>query len=126
MDRGHASEAVGALRARLGKYKYALAAALLGTVLMLLPAGKKTDAAPSAPERPTEVREEMEATLSAFEGVGRLRVMLTADPQTERWTGAVVVCEGGGSAAVRLELTRAVSALTGLSTEKIAIVKGTP
>lgn len=41
-----------------------------------------------------------------------------------RFQGAVVVCEGGGDASVRLKLMEAVSALTGLGTDKIAICKG--
>jgi len=40
--------------------------------------------------------------------------------------GALVVCEGADSAAVRLELTQAIGALTGLSSEKISIIKGKP
>lgn len=40
--------------------------------------------------------------------------------------GALVVCEGGDSAAVRLRVTQAVSALTGLSSERITVVKGKP
>lgn len=40
-----------------------------------------------------------------------------------RYRGALVVVSGGG-AALRLELTNAVSALTGLSTDKISVVKG--
>lgn len=43
-----------------------------------------------------------------------------------RCTGALVVCEGGGDAAVRLELTRAVAALTGLSSDRISVVRGSP
>lgn len=39
------------------------------------------------------------------------------------YQGAVVVCEGAGSSAVRLALTEAVSALTGLPADKISIVK---
>ncbi len=39
------------------------------------------------------------------------------------WQGVVVVCDGADSAQLRLELTRAVSALTGLSSDKIAVVK---
>lgn len=35
--------------------------------------------------------------------------------------GALVVCPGGGDSKVRLQLTQAISALTGLSTEKISI-----
>lgn len=41
-----------------------------------------------------------------------------------RFQGAVVVCQGGGDASVRLKLMEAVSALTGLGTDKIAICKG--
>ena len=40
--------------------------------------------------------------------------------------GALVVCEGGARAAVRLRATQAVAALTGLSSERITVVKGTP
>lgn len=126
MDQRKLDGALEALRAAAGKYKYAIAVVLLGVFLMLLPGGGREKERTLEPQGQTGVQEEMEATLSAFEGVGRLRVMLTADPQTQRWAGAVVVCEGGGSAAVRLQLTQAVSALTGLSTDKIAIVKGKP
>ncbi|MBQ0038174.1 MAG: stage III sporulation protein AG [Clostridiales bacterium] len=37
--------------------------------------------------------------------------------------GAVVVCEGADDSAVRLAITEAVAALTGLRTDKISIVK---
>ena len=40
--------------------------------------------------------------------------------------GALVVCEGGDRAEVRLRVTQAVTALTGLSSERITVVKGTP
>ena len=40
--------------------------------------------------------------------------------------GALVVCEGGDRAEVRLRVTQAVAALTGLSSERITVVKGTP
>lgn len=35
--------------------------------------------------------------------------------------GALVVCPGGGDSKVRLQLTRAICALTGLSTENVSI-----
>ena len=107
------------------KYRYVAAVTLLGVLLMLLPSGGRQSAETvRTPER--TVQSEMEETLAAFDGTGRLRLMLTVEPGTERWAGAVVVCEGGGSAAVRLELTQAVSALTGLPSDKIAVVKGRP
>ena len=130
MDRGRiGGTAAERLRAAAGKYKYAIAVILLGTLLMLLPTGSRREAGTagvSAAETRTSVQSEMEAALAAFEGAGRLRLVLSVEPETQRCTGALVVCEGGGSAAVRLELTRALSALTGLSSEKIAIVKGKP
>ena len=114
------------LRAMAGKYRYAAAAALLGVLLMLLPAGSRRGTRPAeAQENPT-VQSEIEAALAAFDGAGRLRLVLTVEPGTQRWAGAVIVCEGGGSAAVRLQLTQAVAALTGLSADRIAVVKGRP
>ncbi len=127
MDRQRLDGALAALRTKAGQYKYAAAAGLLGIFLLLLPGGRLERASAPAPERESvTVQEELEATLAAFEGVGRLRVMLAADPQTQRWAGAVVVCEGGDSAAARLRLTQAIRALTGLPADRIAIVKGTP
>ena len=129
MDRGRVGGAAEKLRAAAGKYKYAIAVILFGMLLMLLPTGggRGTEAAgPSAAETRPSVQSEMEAALAAFDGAGRLRLVLSMEPGTQRCMGALVVCEGGGSAAVRLELTRALSALTGLSSEKIAIVKGKP
>lgn len=41
-----------------------------------------------------------------------------------RFQGALVVCSGGENAGVRLKLMEAVSALTGLGTDKISICKG--
>ena len=38
--------------------------------------------------------------------------------------GAIVVCEGGGTASVKLAIIQAVSALTGLSSDKISVIKG--
>lgn len=39
------------------------------------------------------------------------------------YQGVVVVCDGADSARLRLEITQAVGALTGLSSDKIAVVK---
>ena len=117
------------LRGAAGKYKYAIAVILFGVLLMLLPTGSRRESGSvgaSAAETRTSVQSEVEAALAAMDGAGRLRLVLRMESGTQRCAGALVVCEGGGSAAVRLELTRALSALTGLSSEKIAIVKGKP
>ena len=52
-------------------------------------------------------------------GDGALTVKLTYP----RYRGALVVMEGDGS-ALRLAVTQAVSALTGLGTDKITVVRG--
>ena len=40
-----------------------------------------------------------------------------------KYRGALVVCDGGGSDAVRLEVVAAVSALTGLGSDRITVVQ---
>lgn len=40
-----------------------------------------------------------------------------------KYQGALVVCDGGGDARVKLELLEAVKALTGLGAEKISVCK---
>lgn len=128
MERGKLSGGVPEkLRKAAEKYKYAIAVALLGVFLMLLPTGgvRGARSAPE-PEARASVQAEWERALAAFEGVGRLHLVLRTEPETQSVTGALVVCEGADSAKVRLELTRALGALTGLSSEKIAIVKGKP
>jgi len=49
-------------------------------------------------------------------------VVVTQEKQPQ-YRGALVVCEGGGNDAVRLEIVAAVSALTGLGSDRIAVVK---
>ena len=39
------------------------------------------------------------------------------------WRGALVVCQGGDRAEVRLAVTEAVSALTGLSSDRVTVAK---
>ncbi len=39
------------------------------------------------------------------------------------YQGALIVCKGAGSPNVRLEITQAVAALTGLTTDKITVTK---
>lgn len=157
------------------KYRLAALVILFGVVLMLLPDGMPKEASPPESAAAGEtfdraaVQEEMEAILSAIDGAGRLRLMLTVDAGTKhelaqsssssrsgadewqqknepltvgagsgvqevvvtnslypRYVGALVVCEGGGSAGVRLAVTNAVSALTGLTSDRITVLQGKP
>ena len=164
--------------AALGRYKYVLAVAALGALLLAWP--QRTGESPAqetAGESGALLREDLSATeaaleeiLSAIDGVGEVRVMLTLQSGGEKvlasdsslrysgsvqapddyqratetvvvsgggengvvvteercpqYRGALVVCEGGGSDAVRLRVTEAVAALTGLGTDRIAVVQG--
>ena len=157
----------------LATYKYVILAVLLGVLLLLLPDGKAASDEENAERLAdfdrTAVQREMEDILSAIDGAGRLRLMLTVggggelelaqdraltqkdgageySDKTETvvlgsgsgaevvvtqsrypdFVGALVVCEGGGSAAVRLEITQALCVLTGLPSDKISVIKGRP
>ena len=116
----------------LARNKYVLAVVVLGLALLLLPrasdrsgetgaascaapAGLGDDLASSGIPLDTESRR-LEEFLGAIRGVGDARVLLSRE-------GAVVVCAGGGDAGVRLEVTRAVSAYTGLGSDRITVIK---
>ena len=63
-----------------------------------------------------------ETVILSSSGGGEEVVVLRSDYPVFR--GAVVVCEGGDRASVRLAITEAVTALTGLSSDKISVIKG--
>lgn len=56
-------------------------------------------------------------------GGGEDDVVVTEE-RCPQYRGALVVCEGGGSDAVRLRVTEAVAALTGLGADRIAVAQG--
>lgn len=61
-------------------------------------------------------------TLNGGSGAGEKTVVLQR--MNPIYQGAVVVCEGGENAKVKLKLMEAVMALTGLGADKITICKG--
>ena len=73
----------------------------------------------SVSERGSSVEEE---TVLVNSGGGQETVLLTQKYPT--FQGALVVCEGGDNAEIRLLLTQAVSALTGLGADRITVCKG--
>ena len=139
------------------KYRYVLAVAAAGLILMLLPAGKTTDAVQPVPTQTSEesLERRLEQILSRMEGAGKVAVLLTEAQggevlyQTQgedgdtvlitgsdrsesglvrttippRYLGAVVVCQGADSPAVRLEMVNAVAKATGLGTDRITVLK---
>ena len=58
----------------------------------------------------------VEKALSAVEGVGEVGALYSDN-------GVVVVCEGAGSAAVRLRVTEAAAAYTGFGSDRITVLK---
>lgn len=113
----------------LTRNKYVLLVLALGLLLLLLPRSSGTEAAPAAQSAapagvgdPLEVSgipldtesERLEALLKTIRGVGTAKVLLSKE-------GAAVVCAGAESAAVRLAVTEAVAAYTGLGSDRIAV-----
>ena len=72
------------LRRLFDKYKYVLLLCAVGLILILLPFGGKTESAAEAEESASEedpvllLQSQLEALFSEVSGVGRVRVMLTA------------------------------------------------
>lgn len=60
--------------------------------------------------------------LTVNRGSGRQEVVVTQQLYPT-YQGAVVVCEGAGSSSVRLAVVNTVSVLTGLSSDRISVVK---
>lgn len=95
------------------------------TVTLTLKSGMEqvlaSDRSTSVSERGSSVEEET-VLISGGSGQGQNVVLLT-----QRWPtfqGALVVCEGGDDAAIRLLMTQAVSSLTGLGADRITVCRG--
>ena len=155
------------LSAILEKYKYALAVALIGILMMILPMQKEgNEPEPTHPQQVQQGLEQtLEQTLSQIQGAGNVKVLLTRrtgeeilyqtdvdennDPESSsrnaktvivtdekrsqtglvrrtdppEYLGALVVCQGGDNPQIRLAIVEAVSCVTGLSANKIAVLK---
>lgn len=99
-----------ALAKKIGEFKYPILILLFGIILLLLPTG---EGKPEDTENPNMALEEV---LSASEGVGRIRILISD-------TGTVVVCDGAGNAAVRLDIIHAIGSYTGFGSDKITVLK---
>lgn len=108
----------------LAANKYVIVVILLALALLLLPEGRKGeetaqnsgDALEATGVPLSTESEKLETLLSQIEDVGRARVLLSKN-------GAVVVCDGAELATVRLDVTNAVMAYTGLGSDKISVMK---
>ena len=130
-----------------GKYKFVLLMVAVGVLLMMLPSvgGEKgqeavspTTAAGAQGYSLERTQEEMERIVSSIAGApedytSRTQTVLTGSGSGEtalptqelypEYIGAVVVCDGGDRAGTVLKVKEAVSVLTGLSTDRISVVK---
>ena len=93
---------------KLAPIKYPLLILALGLLLLLQPSGKKQ-------ETPLEGNTELAQLLASAEGVGQARVLISEH-------GVVIVCEGAQSAAVKMDIIRAVGSYTGFGADKITIL----
>lgn len=73
-----------------------------------------------------ESAEQTRKTETVVLGSGSGAGVVVTQSRYPEFIGALVVCEGGGSSAVRLAVTQAVSALTGLPSDRITVVRGKP
>ena len=93
------------------------------TVALTVKSGKEqvpvTDRSTSVTERGNSLEEK---TVVINTGSGQEAVVRVQ--RYPQFQGAVVVCQGGDRADVRLLLTQAVSALTGLGADRITVCKG--
>ena len=118
-----------ALTKTLAKNKYVLLVLCLGLLLLLLPrrGGDSLEAAAPAAQKQSagdplaasgiplgEESGRLAALLTSIRGVGEAEVLLSAG-------GCVVVCRGADSPAVRLAVTSAVAAYTGLGSDKVQV-----
>lgn len=96
------------------------------SVMLTVQGGSRRVLAQNSKEsrEPGGAYERQEETVVTSGGTGNAEGPILLQQLYPRFQGAVVVCQGGGDASVRLKLMEAVSALTGLGTDKIAICKG--
>lgn len=97
----------------IGKYKYPILVLIIGIVLMSLP-HSSMQISSNSEGSPSEER--LAGLLSMSRGVGNADALISDN-------GAIIVCDGADDAEVRLTVMKAVSAYTGLSFDKIQVIK---
>ena len=79
----------------------------------------QTDVQTHTKQEDAEVQKE---TVLASDGSGK-QVPITVRTTYPTYQGALILCQGADSAAVRLDVTNAVSDLTGLGSDRISVIK---
>ena len=92
---------------KIKAYRFPLLILALGIALMLMP---------SAAGRERQTEGSLGEALSMTQGVGEAYVLISDQ-------GVVVVCDGAGNAATRLEIITAVKTYTGFGADQITVLK---
>ena len=92
-----------------------------GKVQVLLTEAKGTETVYQSDDSTGNDTKRQDTVIISGADRGQTGLVRTVTPAT--FLGAIVVCQGADDAALRLELTRAVSNVTGLGTDRISIVK---
>ena len=92
-------------------------------VMLTLKSGSQLQLAEDTEEsQSSDESESRRETVTIRRGSNEEEVVITHQ-MYPAYQGAVVVCQGADKAAVRLAITEAVAALTGLSSDRITVVK---
>lgn len=104
-------------------------------LVMCIPTGTNSSSVIKEETAATEqtLETQLEQVLSEMEGVGKVKVMITTEGETEsvfgtgkssqKVCGVVVVAEGAGNATINARISDAVKALFSIDVHKINIVK---
>lgn len=97
---------------------------LAGLSLLLLPGGDAGKKSGEDGDLATVQEQRLSDLLSHMKGVGEAKVLLAEKPGREQgFSGAVIICSGAEDPGVRLRIVEAVSAFTGLGSNRIVVEK---
>ena len=119
---GTMSERKYALSSILQKKSVLIFLLAAGLLLLLWPKSSGSGSAEKNEDVFTNEEKRLCAVLSKIDGVGNVYALLSEEPNRRgEYTGAVVVCSGAGSPDTRLRVIQAVSAFTGLGSNRIIV-----
>ena len=116
------SERKSALSSILQKKSVLIFLLAAGLLLLLWPKSSGSGSAEKNEDVFTNEEKRLCAVLSKIDGVGNVYALLSEEPNRRgEYTGAVVVWSGAGSPDTRLRVIQAVSAFTGLGSNRIIV-----
>lgn len=119
---GTMSERKSALSSILQKKSVLIFLLAAGLLLLLWPKSSGSGSAEKNEDVFTNEEKRLCAVLSKIDGVGNVYALLSEKANRRgEYTGAVVVCSGAGSPDTRLRVIQAVSAFTGLGSNRIIV-----